>query len=270
MKNVLLYFGSFNPIHNGHIALAEYAIENKLCDEIVLIVSPQNPLKPKYQLAADFARFEMAELACANSKYPEQIKPSAIEFTLESPSYTIDTLRYLTENFGSQMSLSILMGEDLILEIERWKEYESIFENYPIFVYPRADVRAEKYIDKVTYLKDAPRLDISSTMTRQSLEHGENVESMVDAQVLEYIRNNGLWTPASYIVALTAQIESTPDDALLYVERGKRYYQYNEWGKALNDFNAALKIDSDNEEAKQLIGLVEEILAFRYKDIYNP
>jgi len=270
MKKVLLYFGSFNPIHNGHIALAEYAIERELCDEVILIVSPQNPLKSKYELVADMARFEMTEIACATSKFPEQIKTSAIEFTLDRPSYSIDTLRYLTDNFGDNMDISILMGEDLILEIDRWKDYTEILDNYPIFVYPRGDKSAGAILDRVTYLKDAPKLDISSTAIRLELERGGNLDGVVNEGVLKYIKKSGLWTAASLIVMLTAQIESTPEVAELYVERGKRYYQHNEWGRAINDFNRAIKINPDYEEAKQFLAMAQEILIYRYKDIYNP
>ena len=272
MKKVLLYFGSFNPVHNGHIALAEYAVERELCDEVVLIVSPQNPLKAQYELVADFARFEMVEMACSASKYPERIKTSAIEFALERPSYTIDTLRYLTESVGDQMELSILMGEDLILEIERWKDYTEILDKYPIFVYPRGEQRAsDEILERVTYLADAPKLAISSTLMRAEIEKGmNNLEDKMNKGVLRYIRLNGLWTPASYVIALTAQIELTPDNAELYLERGKRYYQHNEWGRAINDFNKALVLDADYEEARQFLGMAQEILTYRYTDIYNP
>ena len=133
----MLYFGSFNPIHKGHIALAEYAIEKGLCDEVVLVVSPQNPLKPAGQQAPELDRFSMAETACAASKYPDKIKPSVIEFMLDKPSYTIHTLRHLTENYGTQMRFSILMGDDLVPQLPEWKQYREIIDNYPIFVYPR-------------------------------------------------------------------------------------------------------------------------------------
>ena len=119
----MLYFGSFNPIHKGHIALAEYAIEKGLCDEVVLVVSPQNPLKPAGQQAPELDRFSMAETACAASKYPDKIKPSAIEFMLDKPSYTIHTLRHLTENYGTQMRFSILMGDDLVPQLPERKQY---------------------------------------------------------------------------------------------------------------------------------------------------
>lgn len=110
MKRVMLYFGSFNPVHRGHIALAEYVVGQGLCDEAVLVVSPQSPYKQAAELAPEMDRFEMAEIACAASKYPERIKPSVVEFLLPKPSYTIDTLCYLKENFGSGMQFSILMA----------------------------------------------------------------------------------------------------------------------------------------------------------------
>ena len=135
MKRTLLYFGSFNPVHRGHIALAEYAITTDIADQVILIVSPQNPHKQSVDLAAEFSRYEMCTAACQASKYPEQILVSAVEFTLPRPSYTIDTLRFLSENFGDQMSFSILMGADNIARFDQWKEYEQILASYPILVY---------------------------------------------------------------------------------------------------------------------------------------
>ena len=114
----MLYFGSFNPVHKGHIALAEYIIEHDLADETVLIVSPQSPYKTATALAPEIDRFQMAEIACAASKYPERIKPSAIEFMLPRPSYTIDTLHYLEETCGHEMRFSILMGSDQIAALD--------------------------------------------------------------------------------------------------------------------------------------------------------
>ena len=132
MKRVALYFGSFNPIHKGHIALAEWVVEQGLCDELIFIVSPQNPFKEQEGLAPEFSRYEMCELACKASRYPEQIKVSAVEFVLEKPSYTINTLRYLRENFGSEMQFSILMGADNIENFDKWREYEEILRDYPL------------------------------------------------------------------------------------------------------------------------------------------
>ena len=218
MKRVMLYFGSFNPVHRGHIALAEYVVGQGLCDEAVLVVSPQSPYKQAAELAPEMDRFEMAEIACAASKYPERIKPSVVEFLLPKPSYTIDTLRYLKENFGSGMQFSILMGSDQIARLAGWKEYEQILE-YPVYVYPRRGEPAEGFEGRITPLTDAPLQDFASTDVR---------------------------------------------------DRGKLHYRMGEWGPALNDFNAALRIDDTHVEAKEFARMVQEILEFRYKDIYNP
>ena len=193
MKRVLLYFGSFNPVHRGHIALAEYAVERGIADEVILIVSPQNPHKQSSDLAPEFSRYEMCTAACQVSKYPEKILVSAVEFTLPRPSYTIDTLRFLNDNFGEQMRFSILMGADNVERFDSWKEYEQILENYPIFVYPRPGYNVEKLADKMTYLSDAPLFDFSATDIRRSLAAGEAIEVMVCPEVERYIRNNKLW-----------------------------------------------------------------------------
>ncbi len=273
MKNILLYFGSFNPIHRGHVMLAEYAVERGLCDEVVLIVSPQNPLKPIVDLAPEMDRFEMAELACAASRYSDRIKPSVVEFLLEKPSYTIDTLRYLSENFGQQMRFSILMGADLVDQLDSWKEPEKILDNYPIYVYPRRGYTLKRYMDRVVSLNDAPLCDFSSTEVRSTIERGGDTSRMLCPEVARYIRDKGLYSTARRIAALTAALEQTGDTAdavTLLMERGMCRYRCNEWGEALNDFNRVLRIDPGHREAKQLTEMVQEILAYRYKDIYNP
>lgn len=269
MKRVMLYFGSFNPVHKGHIALAEYAVEQGLCDEAVLVVSPQSPYKAADELAPEMDRFEMAEIACAASKHPGKIKPSVVEFLLPKPSYTIDTLRYLKENFGSEMEFSILMGSDQIARLDGWKEYEKILE-YPVYVYPRRGEPAEGFEGRITLLADAPLQDFASTDVRDRIGRGEDTSKMLDEGVAAYIRRKGLWSPAARIAALTARIAETPDDTALYIERGRLHYRMGEWGPALNDFNAVLRIDAEHVEARQFARMVQEILEFRYKDIYNP
>ena len=269
MKRVMLYFGSFNPVHKGHIALAEYAVEQTLCDEVVLVVSPQSPYKAADELAPEMDRFEMAEIACAASKYPEKIKPSVVEFLLPNPTYTIDTMRYLKENFGSDMQFSILMGSDQIARLDGWKEYEKILE-YPVYVYPRRGEPAEGFEGRITLLADAPLQDFASTDVRDRIGRGEDTSAMLDEGVAAYIRRKGLWSPAARIAALTARIAEAPDDTALYIERGRLHYRMGEWGPALNDFNAVLRIDAEHVEARQFARMVQEILEFRYKDIYNP
>lgn len=193
MKRVLLYFGSFNPVHRGHIALAEYAVESNIADEVILIVSPQNPHKQTDELAAEFSRYEMCQAACQASKYPEKILVSAVEFTLPRPSYTIDTLKFLSENFGDKMAFSLLMGADNVERFDRWKSYEQILESYPIFVYPRRGYAVEKFADRVTVLADAPLFDYSATDVRTAIAEGGNISEMVIPEVESYIKLNKIY-----------------------------------------------------------------------------
>ena len=270
VKHVVLYFGSFNPVHRGHIALAEWVAEHVGCDEVVLVVSPKNPLKADDSLAPELNRFEMAELACARSRFPERIKPSVIEFLLEKPSYTIDTLRYLSRNYGGQMRFSVLLGADLVPQLERWRDYREILDGYPLLVYPRRGFETTQYLDRITLLNEAPLCDFSSTEVRRALEQGDDASAMLTPEVLAYIREKRLWDPVRYAERLTERIGEEPCNAALLVERGRWYYRRQEWGKALNDFNRALGIDPARDEARQYAEQIEEILAFRYKDIYNP
>lgn len=268
-KRMMLYFGSFNPVHRGHVALAEYVVEHDLADETVLVVSPQSPYKRDALLAPETDRFEMAEIACAASRYPERIKASAIEFLLPRPSYTIDTLRYLEETCGGEMTFSILMGGDQIAALDGWKEYEKVLE-YPIYVYPRRGERVERWLDRIEVLKDAPLQDFSSTQVRAAVERGEETSRMLGPGVADYIRRKGLWSPAWRMAALDAALAADPENTALQLERGQLHYRLNAWGAALNDFNAILRREPSHREAQQFIDMIQEILTFRYKDIYNP
>ena len=193
MKRVALYFGSFNPIHKGHIALAEWVVEQGLCDELIFIVSPQNPLKEQQELAPEFSRYEMCEMACQSSRYPDRIKVSAVEFVLEKPSYTINTLRYLRENFGSEMQFSILLGADNIECFDRWRNYEEILSDYRLLVYPREGYSVDKFADKITFLADAPLFDYAATDIRKEITEGKNFTSKVAPSVAKYIIQNKLY-----------------------------------------------------------------------------
>ncbi len=266
----MLYFGSFNPVHNGHIAMAEYVVERGLCDELIMIVSPQNPLKRSAELAPELERFTMAEMACAASRFPEQIKASVIEFMLEKPSYTINTLRHLSSEYGHLMSFSILMGGDLVEQLEKWKDYEEILNSYHIYIYPRRGERVEKYLDRVTLMEDAPFFEVSSTEVRHKLMCGEEVSTMLCSEVLKHIKESGFWSEEQYLDWLTTAIESAPEQVGNYIERGRYHYRHQSWGEALNDFNRALRLDPENQEAGQLKIMASEILEFRYTDIYNP
>ena len=193
MKNVLLYFGSFNPIHKGHIALAEWVVEQGLCDELIFIVSPQNPLKSSTELAPEFSRYEMCEMACASSRYTDRIKVSAVEFVLEKPSYTINTLRYLRSEFGSQMQFSILLGADNIESFDRWREYEEILRDYRLLVYPREGYSVEKFAEKITFLSDAPLFDFAATDIRKAIADDEDFTDKLPSAVAKYIIQNRLY-----------------------------------------------------------------------------
>ncbi len=264
MKRVLLYFGSFNPIHKGHIALAEYAVERGLCDSVVLIVSPQNPLKTGEEMIPELSRFELAEIACRESRFPEAIVPSAIEFLLPRPSYTIDTLRYLQQNNGTEMEFSILMGADIIPQLDRWKDYRELLANYRIMVYPRDGYTVDKYLDSVTFLADAPLHDYSSTDVRRLYAEGADVSQMLSEGVLKHIEQNRL------LKRNTPRTKDNSAEVAEIIARAKAAYKRNEWGKALNDFNAALALEPTNQEAQEYVKMIHEILDFRYKDIYNP
>jgi nicotinate-nucleotide adenylyltransferase len=168
------------------------------------------------------------------------------------------------------MEFAIITGSDIWSRFDEWKDYERILTEYKIYVYPRKGYAVEKFADRVTILEDAPYMEYSSTEIRDTSGRGGDISAMVCKPVAEYITKNQLWTPAGRIIRLTSMIEAGDERANVYIERGKCYFQYNEWGKAINDFNHALKLEPENQEAKQFHDMVYEILSFRYKDIYNP
>ncbi len=269
----MLYFGSFNPIHCGHVALAEYVVSKDLCDELIMVVSPQNPLKSKVDLAPELERFMMAEIACAESSYPDRIKPSLIEFMLPKPSYTIDTLNHLKSEYGSQMEFSILMGGDIVEQLPKWKSYEEILDNYTIYLYPRPNESVDRFRERMIYLEDAPQFEISSSECRRRLMRGEETDGLLSPAVVKHIKDQGLWSSESYEEWITRQIESDPNNASNYMERATWHYKNARWGSALNDFKQVVSISPDSteaQEAEEMARMAREILEFRYTDIYNP
>ena len=181
-------------MHRGHIALAEWIVEQGLGDEVVLIVSPQNPHKQSDELAPEFSRYEMCQLACEASRYPDRIKVSAVELTLERPSYTINTLRFLSEQFGSQMEFSVLIGADNLASFDKWREAEEILSSYNVMVYPRSGYELDKFADRVTFLAEAPLHDYAATDVRTALRTGLSVSDKVIPAVERYIVQNKLYT----------------------------------------------------------------------------
>ncbi len=251
MTRAMLYFGSFNPVHRGHTAIAEHVIENGLCDMVALMVSPQNPHKQASDLAPEMDRLSMAEIACAHSAYPDRIKASAVEFLLPRPSYTVDTLRFLHEQQPG-MSFSILMGSDQ--RIDSWREWERIVERYPIYIYPREGFAPQIHGGGMHVLHDAPRLDFASTDIRLALLTGGDTGGMLAKEVAAYIEENGLWRPGAESLC----------------SLGCDLYRQGRFHDARNCMQRALEYDDRNDTAREYISLIDEIYNFRNTDIYNP
>lgn len=179
-----LYFGSFNPVHCGHMVIAQYIAEFSALDQVWLVVSPHNPLKPAGTLLQDYHRFHLVELAIGSYR---KLKASKIEFELPKPSYTVVTLAYLQEKFPTH-TFSLIMGADNIEGLHKWKNYELILENHNIYVYPRPlhDGGEFKNHPRVKWI-DAPLMEISSSFIRKSIKEGKDVSFMMPEPVAQYI-----------------------------------------------------------------------------------
>ena len=191
MAKVGLYFGSFNPIHIGHMAIAGYMTEFTDLDQLWFVVSPHNPLKKKDTLLKDHHRLYMVQLAIGDDP---KLKASDIEFKLPVPSYTVDTLAYLEEKYP-QNEFCLVMGEDNLYTIHKWKNADQLIRKYPIYVYPRPGTRAstspilDQIISKAKIKKvKAPLMDISGTFIRSSIKSGKNVSGFLPPPVWTYIR----------------------------------------------------------------------------------
>lgn len=185
-KKIGLYFGSFNPIHIGHLLIANHLVENSDLDEIWLVVTPHNPFKKKKSLLDDHHRLELVRRACEGY---EKLKPSDIEFKLPQPNYTINTLIHLSEKYPDYL-FCLLMGEDNLNTFHKWKNYELILEQNPIYVYPRKTNNGHEnqftnHPDIVHI--DAPIMEISSTQIRNAIKEGKNIKPMLPTEVWEYI-----------------------------------------------------------------------------------
>ena len=181
-----LYFGSFNPIHVGHLVIANHLAEYSDLDQIWFVVTPHNPFKKKSSLLDNFQRLEMVYRA--TNDYTK-LKPSDIEFNLPQPNYTINTLTYLQEKHPDY-EFALIMGEDNLKSFHKWKNYELILENHHIYVYPRiSKEKVETQFDghKKIHVIDAPIMEISSTFIRKSIKAGKNVQPMLPQHVWEYL-----------------------------------------------------------------------------------
>ncbi|MCK8140620.1 nicotinate (nicotinamide) nucleotide adenylyltransferase [Flavobacterium sp. I-SCBP12n] len=187
-----LYFGTFNPIHIGHLIIANHMAEYSDLDQIWMVVTPHNPLKKKSTLLDDSHRLQMVHLASEDFL---KIKPSDIEFKLSQPNYTINTLAHLQEKYPNY-EFSLIMGEDNLKSLHKWKNYEVILEHYQIYVYPRISEESEnlelKNHPKI-HLIDAPVVEISSTFIRENIKKGKNVQPLLPNKVWEYIDHNNFY-----------------------------------------------------------------------------
>ena len=185
-----LYFGSFNPVHIGHMAIANYMVEYAGIDQLWFVVSPQNPHKRKENLLNDIDRLEMVHLA-VDDDY--RFRVSDIEFRLPKPSYTIDTLTHLSEKYPDH-HFSIIMGSDNLESMHKWKNSDAILAKYGIIVYPRPGFNKNNLggFPKIT-IADAPLMEVSSSYIREALREGKNVRHFLPPKVWSYIDKMGFY-----------------------------------------------------------------------------
>ena len=193
MKKVGLFFGSFNPIHIGHLILANYILENSDMAELWFVVSPQNPFKDKKTLLNDHNRLDMVQLSVKN--YPK-MRASNVEFSLPKPSYTIDTLTYLKEKYPDH-SFALIMGEDNLKGLPKWKNADKLIENHQIIVYPRifeGERQDNEYLkhENISMI-NAPIIELSATEIRNMIKNGKNVRPMLPPEVYEYLDGSNFY-----------------------------------------------------------------------------
>lgn len=181
-----LFFGTFNPVHNGHLAIANHMAEFSDLDQVWFVVTPQSPFKKKSTLLSNNHRYQMIDRALEH--YPK-LRVSDIEFGLSKPNYTINTLLYLEEKYPDLM-FALIMGEDNLKSFHKWKNYETILDNHEIYCYPRITEGKAKTIfenhPKIHKI-DAPIIQISATLIRQGIKNNKNVEPMLPKEVWKYI-----------------------------------------------------------------------------------
>ena len=185
-----LFFGSFNPIHIGHMIIANFMATQTDLEEVWLVVSPQNPLKDKKSLAKDYDRLHLVHLAIGEN---HRLKPSNIEFQLPKPSYTIDTLSYLKEKHPERQFV-LIMGTDNLQTLEKWKNFEVLLRDYSIYAYARPEFSGAPF-DKhpAVRIYEAPMMSISATYIRTCLQSGGSIQYLVPDAVRDYIEIANLY-----------------------------------------------------------------------------
>lgn len=185
MKNIGLLFGSFNPIHNGHVSLANFFINHRNFNQIWLVVSPLSPFKKNQIILDKYERLDMVKIAI---KPFENIFASDIEFKMKTPSYTIDTLNKIKKIYPEN-SFSIIIGEDNLDNLKKWKDSNLIIEDYKIFIYPRnfSKKNIDLNINSIDKIK-APFIDVSSTYIRESIKKNKKIDGLLSPDVLNQIK----------------------------------------------------------------------------------
>lgn len=185
-----LFFGSFNPVHVGHMIIANHMVEHSDLDQVWMVVSPHSPFKEKKSLAKDYDRLHLVRLAIGENN---KIKASDIEFSLPKPSYTIDTLSYLKEKHPNK-KFCLIMGGDNLPTFHKWKNYELILKNHEILVYARPGYELGDLQDhpKVKIM-EAPLLEISASQIRKKIKEGKSIQYMVTDGVYEYLSENKIY-----------------------------------------------------------------------------
>jgi nicotinate-nucleotide adenylyltransferase len=179
-----LFFGSFNPIHIGHLAIASYIAQFTELSQVWFVVSPHNPLKEKQTLLKEYHRLAMVNAALENIPY---LKATDIEFGLPQPSYTVNTLAHLEEKYP-QHTFSLILGSDNLTNFHKWKNHEVIIERYKLLVYPRPEVALTVWhTHPNVQLINAPRMDISSTFIRNVIKQGKDAQCFMPSKSWEYL-----------------------------------------------------------------------------------
>jgi nicotinate-nucleotide adenylyltransferase len=190
-KRIGLFFGSFNPVHVGHMIIANFMANQTDLDQVWLVVSPQNPLKQKSSLARDYDRLHLVRLAIGDNPH---LRASDIEFNLPKPSYTIDTLTYLKEKYP-EYQFVLIMGGDNLASLHRWKNYELLLQDHEIFVYRRPEYDIPDAFAKHPQVQffEAPLMHISASYIRQAIQKGHSVKYLVTEPVHQYLENSTLY-----------------------------------------------------------------------------
>ncbi|QCK14010.1 nicotinate (nicotinamide) nucleotide adenylyltransferase [Mangrovivirga cuniculi] len=189
-RTIGLYFGSFNPIHIGHLIIAQTIVDSDNVDEVWFVVSPQSPFKKRASLAHEQDRFDMVQAAIFDNY---KFRVSDIEFNMPKPSYTIDTLTYLREKY-SDYQFKLIMGEDNLKGFHKWKNHEELIKQTGIICYPRPGTRKTKWHDdERVQMIDAPFIDISATFIRNSVKQDKSIRYLVPKETELLIKSRKLY-----------------------------------------------------------------------------